>query len=163
MMAVERQPVTTPVGLVGIDSVLSRRAGVVFRVTGDSGVNVFFDPMLGRADPRAIIRAGASLTVAPDWMFAVRGDFATSIDPPPGLEVTDANNVTTTVAPIVTTYSLTASARKLVSSNVVVELGAFLADRGPPLNTTDFAFVQPSRWVYLMLTASTRGMGRFAQ
>ena len=162
--AVERKSVTAPIGLVGIDSVLSKREGVVFRVSGDGGGNVVFDPILGRADPRVIVRASVSLTVSPDWMFAVRGDFATSVDPPPSLRVTDpVSSTTVTVAPIVTTYSVTASARKLVSSNVVAEIGAFFADRGPPLTTTDFAFVQPSRWVYLMLTASTRGMGRFAQ
>jgi hypothetical protein len=161
--AAERESVTAPIGLVGIDSVLSRREGVVFRVSGDGGGNVVFDPILGRADPRVVVRASASLTVVPEWMFAVRGDFSTSVDPPPSAIFTDASGKKAAIAPIVTTYSVTASARRLVSSNVVVELGAFFADRGPPLNTTDFAFVQPSRWVYLMLTASTRGMGRFAQ
>ena len=160
----DRESVTAPIGLVGIDSVLSRREGVIFRLSGDGGGNVVFDPILGRADPRVIVRASASLTVAPDWMFAVRGDFATSVDPPPSLSFTDTATMTTvTVAPIVTTYSVTASARKLVSSNVVAEIGAFFADRGPPLTTTDFAFVQPSRWVFVMVTASTRAMGRFAQ
>jgi hypothetical protein len=166
-----REPVTAPIGLVGIDSVLSRREGVVFRVAGESGGNVVFDPILGRADPRVMVRASASLTVVPDWMFAVRGDFATSVDPPPVIAATDANGDPVNDAngnpirsvPIVTNYSVTASARKLVSSNVVVELGAFLSDRGPALNTADFAFVQPSRWVYLMLTVSTRAMSRFAQ
>jgi hypothetical protein len=142
---------TSPVGTVGLDAVVSKREGVVFRLNADTGINVVFDPVLGTADPRALARAGASLTVAPEWMFALRGDFSTSVDPPAA------------AAAFVTTYSATASARRLVSSNVVVELGAFFSDRGPALNASNFAFTQPSRWVYLMFTASTRAMGRFAQ
>jgi hypothetical protein len=158
-----REPVTAPVGLVGIDSVVSRREGVGLRLTGEGGVNVVFDPVLGRADPRATTRASATLTVGPDWMFAVQGDFATSVDPPPGLTVMPTPGTTIIVPPIVTTYSATLSARRRVTPNVAVELGAFFADRGPPLDTANFSFVQPSRWVYLMLTASTREMARFTQ
>jgi hypothetical protein len=85
-------------------------------------------------------------------MFAARGEFGTSVAPPAAYAEAD-----------LTAYAVSAFARKLVSSNFVVELGGLWADRGPALDHPDFHFRQPQRWVYLTLTATTRVLGRWAQ
>jgi hypothetical protein len=143
-------PPVTPVGSADLDATVARWESVVLRLTGGTAVNVFFDPVLGTATPRAVARAGAALTVAPDWELSLRGDFGTAL---PG---------TTTVGDV-TAFSATSTVRRLLSPNVFIELGGLWADRGPALDTADFAFHQRQLWVFVALSGTTRATGRPAQ
>ena len=129
---------------------MGRWENVSLRINAQSGVSFFFDPVLGTANPRAFVRAGSTLTVAPDWIGGLRGDFATGPRP----ETAPRHDVTAYVVP----PSRASCCRPICSAS-----WAACGPTGAPPSAPDFAFHQPLRWVYLSLTGTTRAVGRWGE
>lgn len=141
----------SPIGSVELVSRLARRDEVLFQGRALAGVDFFIDPVLGVGLPRALASAELTVTSVPNWTTGLRGDFATPLQAPPPINGT---------APDETAFSITVYLRRRATENLYAELGGRWADRGPALQTPDFAFHQRQLWAYLSLTATTRPIPR---
>jgi hypothetical protein len=157
----------SPVGSFELDLHLMRREEVTVLATVNTGVEYYFDPILGTAVPRAIIGAGLTAISIPAWVITLRGDFGTAIRTSPYsfVETGVAPSLPASLSsyPDETAFSLTLSDRRRISENFYAEIGGRWADRGPALVTPDFHFHQRQLWVFLALTATTHPIPRPAQ
>lgn len=142
----------SPIGSAEVVLHLARRDEIVFLGRAFTGVDFYLDPVLGVGVPRAAAAAELTAVSVPDWTTTLRGDFATALQNVPTLPYQ--------VPPDETAFSVSLSTRRRVTPNFYAEIGGRWADRGPTLDTPNFAFHQRQLWVYLSLIGTTRPIPR---
>jgi hypothetical protein len=140
-----------PAGEFRLDTRLSRQGITALFSRVGARVDYSVDPVLGTATPRAVVYGRLTMVVDPDWMFAPEADFGTSLRTTPYVMTgsTDQNG------PDETAFNVLLPARRRLSANAFMEIGARWSDRAPTLSAPDFHFHQRQLYGYFSLTVTT--------
>jgi hypothetical protein len=142
----------TPVGGAMYDHRLISQRQVVARTTLGVAMDYYFDPILGEVTPHASATASVMLAFPREWSLGLEGNFVTTLSAHP------VGNL----YPDEVAAALSIPVRHRVSDYFFFEFGGRWSDRSPFFDTPAYGFHQRQLWLYVMFTATTRSVHRYA-